>query len=147
MTRGTAKLYGIPGSHNAANGEAMLRHKGIPYERRDLITGAHRLILPRLLGFDGDSVPALRIDGRKVIGSRAIAHALDELKPDPPLFPADPDERRKVEEANRWGEEVLQELPRHLLYVLVAREPASAKTFLDGARLGFPNALAAPSAG
>jgi len=147
MMHGKAKLYGIPGSHNAANGEAMLRHKGIPYERRDLITGAHALILPRLLGFDGDTVPALKIDGRKVLGSRAIARALDELKPDPPLFPADPQERRRVEDADRWGEDVLQQFPRRLLYALVAREPASAKTFLDGARLGFPNALAAPSAG
>ncbi len=35
-----AKLYGIPGSQNAAIAEAMLRHKGIPYTRRDLIPGA-----------------------------------------------------------------------------------------------------------
>lgn len=37
-----ARLYGIPGSHNAAIAEAMLRHTGITYTRRDLIPGAHR---------------------------------------------------------------------------------------------------------
>ena len=41
----TAKLYGIPGSQNAAIAEAMLRHKGISYTRRDLIPGVHRLLL------------------------------------------------------------------------------------------------------
>ena len=41
------------------------------------------------------TVPALRIDGEKVQGSRAIMRRLDELVPEPPLFPSDPDRARE----------------------------------------------------
>lgn len=137
-----AKLYGIPGSHNTAIAEAMLRHKGIEYTRRDLIPGAHRLFLLRLLMFPGTSVPALRIDGRRIVGSRAISRTLDELKPEPPLFPSDPERRRAVEDAERFGEEGLQKYAAHVLWAALARDSGSAKTFLEDARLGFPTALA-----
>ena len=36
-------------------------------------------------------MPALKIDGEKVTGSREIARELDGLEPEPPLYPADPD--------------------------------------------------------
>jgi len=140
-----AKLYGIPGSQNTAIAEAMLRHKGIPYTRRDLIPGAHRLLLVRLLGFPGTTVPALKIDGRRVLGTRPIARALDEHQPQPALFPADPDTRRRVEDAERFGEEVMQQFPRHILWLAFKRHPAAAKSFLADARLGFPTQLAEPA--
>jgi glutathione S-transferase len=142
-----AKLYGIPGSQNAAIAEAMLRHKAIPYTRRDLIPGAHRLLLVRLLGFAGTTVPALKIDGRRLLGTRPIARALDEEQPVPALFPADPDMRRRVEEAERFGEEVMQQFPRHILWVAFKRHPAAAKSFLADARLGFPTEIALPAIG
>ena len=34
-----------------------------------------------------------------------------EIDPEPPLFPSDAAERAKVEEAERWGDEVLQPAP------------------------------------
>jgi len=142
-----AKLYGIPGSQNAAIAEAMLRHKGIPYTRRDLIPGAHRLLLVRVLGFPGTTVPALKLDGRRVLGTRRIARALDEQRPEPALFPADPDVRRRVEDGERFGEEVMQQFPRHILWVAFRRHPAAAKSFLADARLGFPTELAVPAIG
>lgn len=142
-----ARLYGIPGSQNVAIAEAMLRHKGIPYARRDLIPGAHRVLLVRLLGFPGTTVPALRIDGRRVLGTRPIARALDEQQPEPALFPADPGLRRRVEAAERFGEEVMQQFPRHILWLAFKRHPAAAKSFLADARLGFPIQLAEPATG
>lgn len=143
----SARLYGIPGSHNVAIAEAMLRHKGIAYTRRDLIPGAHRLLLVRLLGFRGSSVPALRIDGQRVLGTGAIARALEQQQPEPPLFPADPEPRRRVEDAERFGEEVVQQFPRHILWLALKRHPAAARSFLAGARLGFPTQLAVPAIG
>jgi len=142
-----ARLYGIPGSQNAAIAEAMLRHKGISYTRRDLIPGAHRLLLVKLLGFSGTTVPALRIDGHRVLGTRPIARALDEQQPEPALFPADPDLRRRVEDAERFGEEVMQPFPRHILWLAFKRHPAAAKSFLADARLGFPTQVAEPATG
>jgi glutathione S-transferase len=102
-----ATLFGLPASHPTLAAELMLRHKGIDYRRIDFFPAVHRGIL-RALGFPGVTVPAVRLDGAKVQGTGRIALALDALVPDPPLFPADPERRRAVEEAEAWGDEVLQ---------------------------------------
>lgn len=72
----------------------MLEHKGIEHKAVNLVPGAHAAAL-RLIGFRGGTVPALKLDGRRVQGTRAIARALDEAQPEPSLFPADPHEDRK----------------------------------------------------
>ena len=96
----------------------MLRHKRIPHRVVRLMPGMHPLLV-RFAGFERHTVPALELDGRKVQGSRAIAHFLEELRPEPPLFPADPAARAAVEEAERWGERVLQPVPRRLFRYLL----------------------------
>ena len=84
------RLYIIPGSNPSVAAELMLRRKGIDYRRRDLIPAVHIAIRVDALGFPGRTVPALTSDGHKVQGSRAIARFLDELRPEPSLFPAEP---------------------------------------------------------
>jgi glutathione S-transferase len=132
-----AKLYVILGSHACRTGMLLMEHKGIEYERVELPSVVHPLAL-RLRGFKGNpssfrriddrrsgnlmlgtadrmgTVPTLLIDGRLVKTNREIARVLEELRPDPPLFPADPDQRRAVEEAERWGDEVFQMAARRL---------------------------------
>jgi glutathione S-transferase len=103
----TARLYVMPISNPAAAGAAMIAHERIPHRLVRLMPGLHPLLV-RLAGFDWFTVPALEFDGRKVQGSRRIARFLDEVRPDPPLFPAEPERRARVEEAERWGEQVLQ---------------------------------------
>ena len=71
------RLYIIPGSNPSVAAELMLERKGIDYRRRDLIPAVHIAIV-RALGFPGRTVPALKSDGRRVQGSRAIARFLDE---------------------------------------------------------------------
>jgi glutathione S-transferase len=68
----------------------------------------------RLFGFPRRTVPALRLDGRRVQGSRQISAALEQLSAEPPLFPRDPARRREVEEAERWGDELLQPAARRI---------------------------------
>ena len=85
-------------------------------------------LLPALLrtrGFRGGTVPAIKINGRKLQQSRAISRALEELKPEPPLFPADPQRRLAVEEAERWGDEVLQDVPRRIVRWISVHRPES----------------------
>jgi glutathione S-transferase len=91
----------------------MLRHKGVAYRRVNLFPGRHRRGLARR-GFVGRTVPAILLDGEHVQTNRAIARALDDLVPDRPLFPADPTERAAVEEAERFGDEVLQHATRRM---------------------------------
>jgi glutathione S-transferase len=139
------KLYVIPASHPSMAAELMLQRKGLAYQRRDLITAMHIPIV-KALGFPGRTVPALSSDGHKVQGTRAISRFLDELQPEPPLFPADPDRRRQVEEAERWGDEQLQPVPRRLAWYSFGRDHSTVKDFLAGYKLGLPTSVAAATA-
>lgn len=100
----------------------MLEHKGIDYKLVDFLPGTHPLML-RTRGFRGPTVPALKVDGRRVQTSRAISRALDEIQPEPRLFPSDPEERLAVEEAERWGDQVLQSMPRRLFRWVAVNHP------------------------
>ena len=112
-------LYGIPGSHPAMTGELMLAHKGIPYRRVNLQPGLHRPYL-RLRGFSGNRVPAVRFaDGQRGQGTRPLARVLDVRVPEPRLVPADP----RVEEAERWGDDVLQQWARRMVVAAAIRSP------------------------
>jgi glutathione S-transferase len=130
------KLYAIPGSHPVMAVRLMLDAKGISYKRVDLFPVISR-VLVRVLGFSNNRVPAMKIDGRKVQGSHDIARELDRVKPDPPLFPADPERRRAVEEAEAFGDP-FQQFPRTLIWWAIKRDPGSQRGFLEGAKLGLP---------
>jgi glutathione S-transferase len=137
-----ATLFGVPASHPSLAAELMLRHKGVDYRRIDLVTAAHRGLV-RALGFPGITVPALKIDGAKVQGSGQIALALDALVPSPPLFPSDTERRRAVEAAEQWGDEVLQPAVRRLIWAALKHDRSTARSYLEGAKLGVPTAVAA----
>jgi len=136
------KLYVIPGSHPSKAAELMLQHKGIPFKRVDLVSALHKLSL-KALGFPGNTVPAMNADGRKVQGSREISRGLDEIKPQPALVPSD-----VVREAERWGDEELQGIPRRIAWWALVRLPGKERTeaarlSLQGYRLGLPIGVAA----
>ena len=100
----------------------MLEHKAIEHRVVNLVPGTHAAAV-RVLGFRSGTVPALKLDGRRVQGTRAIARALDEAQPQPPLFPADPLKRLRVEEAELWGDAVLQPVPRRIGNWIFAHRP------------------------
>jgi glutathione S-transferase len=70
-----------------------LDYKGIPHRRRSLLPMG-----PRSLWFSrGDStLPALDLDGERIVDSTQIISTLEERYPDPPLYPADPEERQRA---------------------------------------------------
>ncbi len=131
------RLTGIPGSHPVVAVQAMLDYKGIPYVRRDLPTGLHRLLL-RLRGFHGRTVPVAWIAGRRVEGSRALTRAFDELEPERPLLPADPVQRARVEELERWADEEFQHTARRLAHWGARHDRASLRTFATPSYLPLP---------
>jgi glutathione S-transferase len=108
-----ARLYSVSLSHPSYAALLMLERKDIEHKVVELLPGFHPVAV-RLLGFPGATVPALRIDGRRVQGSLEISRFLDSFVASPPLFPAEPEARRAVEEAERWGERTLQPIPRRL---------------------------------
>lgn len=135
------RLYVIPASHPATAAKLMLEYKRIPYKRTDLMPGPHKAIL-RAMRFPGNTVPAIKIDGRRVQGSREIARELDRLQPEPPLFPADPAARVAVEEAERFGDEDLQAPVRRILWNSVKRDRSVLRAYAEGAKLGVPIGIA-----
>jgi glutathione S-transferase len=141
-----ATLFGIPASHPSLTAELMLRHKRVGYRRIDLVSVVHRVLL-RALGFPGVTVPALRIDGTRVQGTREISQALDALRPQPALFPGDPGLRRAVVDAEAWGDTVLQPVPRRLIWAGLKRDRSTITTYLEDARTGIPVAVAKPTLG
>ena len=116
------RLYGTPPSPPSHSARLMLERKGVEHKVIWLLPALHPALV-RTRGFRGGTVPALKIDGRKLQHSREISRALEELKPDPPLFPSDPEARLKVEEAERWGEEVLQNGPRRIVRWIAVHRP------------------------
>jgi glutathione S-transferase len=140
-----ARLYVIPASHPSIAAALMLDHKGIAYKQTDLLPVISKAAL-RALRFPGVTVPALKIDGQRVQGSRQIARELDRLRPDPPLFPADPEKRVAVEEAERFGDEELQHPIRQVLWWSIKKDRAPLRSYSEGAKLGLPIGLAMKTA-
>jgi glutathione S-transferase len=151
------KLYVIPGSHACRAAMLMLDHKQVPYRRVEFVTLLHPLAA-RLHGFDaggqtrtaggkrtpgirmGDmlgTVPALAADGERISTNYGIARFLDERHPDPPLFPADPEARRDVEEAERWANDELQMVARRAILAAFVSDPATYSRASGSGRLGY----------
>jgi glutathione S-transferase len=128
------KLYVVPGSHPCATVMKALELKRIAYKRVDLVPGFHKAFQKAKFGGAG-TVPGIVLDdGRKLHGSRAILRELDRLQPDPPLYPTD-------EEADRWGDEVLQPLVRRLIWMALTRKPSAQVSLLGDAKLFPPTPL------
>jgi glutathione S-transferase len=139
------KLYVLPASHPCAAVEQALRLKDIGFDRVDLVPMTQMLIGP--LRYGGPTVPGMRIDGEKLVGSRTIMRRLDELAPEPPLLPPPGDERyAPVLEAERWGDEVLQSVPRRIIDVAFLRRPHAMLSYASDAKLPLPSALMKPAA-
>src|SRR3954447_17361839 len=109
-----AKLYWFPLSHPAQAAKKMLELKGIPYDLVNVLPGNQQFHL-RVAGFGGGTVPAMKLDGERLQGSRQISHVLDALVPEPPLFPQDPALRTTIEDVERWGDQTVQPMPRRIL--------------------------------
>jgi glutathione S-transferase len=126
----------------------MLDAKGVVYDRIDLFPALSRVWL-RLTGFPAGRVPALRMDGTRVEGSRAIARALDARRPEPPFFPVDTAARVRVEAIEAWGDGPLQDVARRIILWALTHDRSAPPAFLEGARLQFrvPAGLASRLAG
>ena len=140
----TLKLYGVPGSHPTDCVEAALRLKGLPYKRRDYLPVMHKALMRPAFG--GVTVPGLKVDGQRMLGSRAILRKLDELQPEPPLVPADAAARARVEEAESWGDVVLQPLARRVSWAVLRRNSKAMLSYAGDSKLGLPTGMLAPGA-
>jgi glutathione S-transferase len=94
--------------------------------------------------FGRRTAPGVRVGKHsRVVGSRLIMRTLDSLVPEPPLFPHDPEARALVEEAEEWGDTVLQDEVRPISLAAIVARPDSGASFTEGASLPLPASLAA----
>jgi glutathione S-transferase len=136
-----ATLYALPASHPCAAIEEALRLKRLDYRRVDMIPVLAKPVMWRLFG--GPTVPGVVFDdGERVLGSRDIIRSLEHRAPEPPLLPADGRARKQVEEAERWGDEVLQPLARRVIWAALRRCTPAMMSFSARARLPVPRPVA-----
>ncbi len=126
-----ARIYLLHGSHPSDTAVKAFEIKGLPLKRVELPISMQPVIMKPLFG--GRTVPGVRFeDGEKVQGSRAILRALERRVPSPPLYDG-PAGAAAIEEAERWGDEVFQSVPRRLLWAAFTKYPRSMHGFQEGA--------------
>jgi glutathione S-transferase len=129
-------LHVLPFSHPCLTAEAALRLKGLDYERVQLTPGPHQEEIEGRYGSGRRTVPGLLVGDEPVHGSRSILERLEELVAVPPLYPqaiAD-----AVREAERWGDEELQDLGRRLPFGALHFRPESMSTLAGAPPLDPP---------
>lgn len=129
-------LHVLPPSHPCMAVEAALRHKGLAYERVELTAGKHVEEMQEIYGEGNSTVPGLMFDGEPVHRSRAIFARLEAFAPDPTLYPEPVADA--VREAERWGDEELQDLGRRLPWGALHFRPEALGTFGGGEPLDGP---------
>ncbi len=142
-------LYVVHGSHPCAAVEKALELKSLSYRKVEWPPPLHAPIQRALFG--ARTVPGLKISNNhspeRISGSRAIMRRLERLAPEPPLFPADPDKRRAVEQAEGWGDEVFQPIARTLVWTGMGHSPEALVSYSEGSKIPLPAAaikLSAP---
>jgi len=119
-------LWDLKPSHYAEKARWALDYKSIPHERRAVIPGRH-LRIARRLGA-GQTFPVLVWDGIVVGDSKAIVATLERRCPDPPLYPVDPEDRRRALELEAFLDE---ELGEHLRRVVLDRFLRDRDLFME----------------
>lgn len=121
-------LVVINGSHPCVTVQKALELKGVEYRTVEVLPGIQPLLKPF---FGGRTVPAIRFsDGTKVQGSRAILAELDRREPEPPLYGSP-----EVMEAERWGDEHYQQVPRNIMWPVLAGHGEVLHAFQAGSKL------------
>src|SRR4051794_34901884 len=119
----------LPPSHPCMAVEAALKLKGLAYEKVELRAGSHPEELERIYGSGRRTVPGLLVDDEPVHGSNTILERLEQLAPEPSLYPDDRAEA--VRAAAQWGDEVLQDLGRRLPWGALYFRPDRKSTRLN----------------
>ncbi|MFN8114340.1 MAG: glutathione S-transferase family protein [Solirubrobacterales bacterium] len=112
----TATLWQIPVSHYSEKARWALERKGIEHERRSPPPPSHIAIALWLTRGASHTFPVLVLDGRAIGDSAAIIAALEEVQPDPPLYPDDPSDRRRALEIEEFFGRELGPYARALVF-------------------------------
>jgi glutathione S-transferase len=131
-------LWQLSISHYNEKARWALDYKGVDHVRRSPLPGGHIAIALWLTRGASTLVPILQIDGETISDSTAIIAALEARHPQPPLYPADPELRRRALELEDFFDERLGPAARALAFYELINEP---EIFAQVASEAVPGAL------
>jgi glutathione S-transferase len=138
MSDGKPTLIQLDISHYSEKIRWALDYKRVPHRRRSPLPGSHIPIAFALTRGKSITLPLLRLDGRTISDSTAILAAIEQRWPEPPLYPADPELRRRALELEDFFDEELGPHARLLPFHELTNEP---EMFAEVAAAAVPGPL------
>jgi glutathione S-transferase len=117
----TPELWQFTSSHFNEKARWALDFKRVPHIRHSLIPGFHVPVIKRMTG--KTHVPVLKLNGAAISDSSKIIEALERAYPEPALYPADPDERRRALELQDYFDEELGPYIRRWIFYVILPYP------------------------
>jgi len=138
MTETKPVLWQLDISHYSEKVRWALDRKQVPHVRRSPLPGTHIPIAFALTRGQSITLPLLQLEGSAIADSTAIIAALEQRYPEPPLYPADPEQRRRALELEDFFDEELGPHARLLPFYELINEPAM---FAEVASAAVPGPL------
>lgn len=139
-------LWHIEISHFSEKARWALQIKGVEHERRAPPPGLHIPLALWLTRGRSGTLPILEIDGERFADSTAIIAALEQRFPDPPLYPADPGERKRALELEDFFDRSLGPAIRRVVWHELRRDPERLAPLAAQAAPAFSGRTAVPYA-
>jgi glutathione S-transferase len=126
----TPVLWHLEISHYNEKVRWALDYKGVAHARRAVTPGLQELTARRLRA--GRTVPVLEMDGHAIGDSTQIIEEIERRWPEPPLYPADPEERSRALELEDYFDEQCGHDLRRVLFSDNLAEPEKFFAMLYG---------------
>jgi glutathione S-transferase len=121
----TVTLWHIPISHYSEKVRWALDFKGVEHDRHAPFPPGHMVAAYVLTRGSQKTLPVLSLDGERIGDSTAIIAELERRHPEPPLYPADPEERQRALALEDWFDEELGPHIRLLAWHEITNQPDS----------------------
>ena len=128
-------LWQFKYSHYNEKVRWALDFKRVPHRRRSMLPGMH--ILPIVWMTRQKAVPVLVLNGKPIADSTRIIETLETLHPDPPLYPAEANARRRALDLEEFFDEELGPHLRRVWFYEVLPDAAYTASQLS---VGFSGA-------
>jgi glutathione S-transferase len=129
VTASKPVLWHIEISHYNEKARWALDYKGIDYEPRAPTPGPHMAVALWLTRGRDKTFPILQLDGETIADSTAIIGALERRRPEPSLYPEDPEARRRALDLEDFFDEEVGPHTRLLAFHEATRDPATVERF------------------
>jgi glutathione S-transferase len=131
MSNRKPTLWQIDVSHYSEKARWALAYKGVEHRRRSPVPGVHVAVALWLTRGRSATFPILILDGRNVADSTAIIAALEQRYPEPSLYPADPEQRRRALELEDHFDEELGPQIRRLAWHELGSDPEKMRELMQ----------------